>query len=675
MADISIPGISSKYKTDELIKKLVEVEKIPLKRMEESVSNLKTQQSTWREIQQGLSQLRERARGLFGFQSPFNERTAKSSDSSILTATATREAVEGTYEVEIQKIASADKFLSDSLPLDTEIPAGRYGFKVGNQEVSFQFRGGRLSAFVELLKEKGKDLITAGIVKDTAQTQVLYIESLKPGKENQLVFTEASTELGERLGILRKDSSTSRTIKIDQALLSTSKIVKNPSAIRIEGNILRVGPEGELEIPLTPPLTIIPSMVLEAEVRLRKIAEGPPPPPPPPPGPAIPERGGVTLSDVTVLNSPSKVVLPEWKPPPPPEIIEDFNVLSLRSDGISKPLPPVEESLEFRTIQVPLEAMGNRVESILLKNRNSLRELEIKSIRLHDPSSRGEYRPLRAVSTAQDAEILVNGIPLTRSSNTIDDLIPGVTLSLKKPGEGKIKLSVEPDREKVKDAIIAFVGTYNRQMAQINILTRKDDAVLNEITYLKDEEREKAKEKLGLLQGDVGLMQLKNTFQSILMNPYPTRLGRDLSLLSQIGISTNAQAGGGKGIDVSKLRGYLEINEPVLDSALQKNFQAVKDLFGYDSDGDLVPDSGVGVSMDTFLRPYVQTGGIIAMKLSTLDTQISSTNRRIESYNQYLNRYEQDLKRKYGAMESTLNSLEKSSAAIERFNSGNQNNR
>ncbi len=675
MADISIPGISSKYKSEELIKKLVEVEKIPLKRMEESVTNLKTQQSTWREIQQGLTQLRERARSLFGFQSPFNERTAKSEDPSILTATATRDAVEGSYEVEVRKMALADKFLSDSLPLDLEIPAGRYGFKVGNQEVSFQFRGGRLSAFVELLKEKGRDILTAGVVKDTAQTQVMYIESLKPGKENQITFTEASTDLGERLGLLKKDSSTSRVIKIDQTLLTTAKILKNPSAIRIEGNTLHLGTGGELEIPLQPPFTITPSMVLEAELRLRKTAEGPPPPPAPPPGPSIPERGGVTLSDVTVLNSPSKVVLPEWKPPPPPEIVDDFNILSLQTDGRVTSLPPVEETIQFRTVQVPLDTLGNRVESILLKNRNTLRELEIKSIRLYDPSTRGEYRPLHPISTAQDAEILVNGIPLTRSSNTIDDAIPGVTLSLKKPGQGNIKLSIEPDREKVKDSIIAFVGTYNRQMAQINILTRKDEAVLNEITYLKEEEREKAKERLGLLQGDVGLMQLKNTFQSILMNPYPTRLGQDLSLLSQIGISTNAQAGGLRGIDVSKLRGYLEINEQLLDTSLQKNFQAVKDLFGYDSDGDLVPDSGVGVSMDTFLRPYVQTGGIISMKLSTLDTQISSTNRRIESYNQYLNRYEQDLKRKYGAMESTLNSLEKSSSALERFNNSNQNAR
>jgi flagellar hook-associated protein 2 len=356
-------------------------------------------------------------------------------------------------------------------------------------------------------------------------------------------------------------------------------------------------------------------------------------------------------------------------------VVDDFNLLFLGVQGEAKPLPPIDESIDFRTIRVPLASLGNSAEFILLRNRNTYRELEVKSIRLYDPATRGDYRPVQPLSTAQDAELLLNGIPLSRNSNTIDDAVPGITFTLLKAGEQKIKLTVEPDLEKIKDALISFVGTYNRQIAQINILTRNDEAVLNEITYLEENEREKAREKLGLFQGDISLMQMKNTFQSIMMNPYPTRRGRDLSLLSQIGISTNAQAAGSRSFDITKLRGYLEINEAVLDSSLKKDLQAVKDLFGYDTDGDLVPDTGVAVAMDTFIRPHVQTGGIIPMKISTLDTQIKTTNRQIESYNQYLTRYEQDLKRKYGSMESALNSLEKSSAALESFNNPGQTNR
>ncbi|HOV39990.1 MAG TPA: flagellar filament capping protein FliD, partial [Spirochaetales bacterium] len=448
-----------------------------------------------------------------------------------------------------------------------------------------------------------------------------------------------------------------------------------PTDVQVVESVLTLNPEGEIQIPLTPPLPLNDSMILEAELRLRKTGDGPPAPSAPPVGPAIPDRGDVTLSDVTVRNSPSRVVLPEWKPPEPPLVVDDFNVLFLGVEGEAKPLPPIDESMDFRTIRVPLSSLGNSAEFILLRNKNTYRELEVKSIRLYDPAARGDYRPVQPLSTAQDAELLLNGIPLSRNSNTIDDAVPGITFTLLKAGEQKVKLTVEPDLEKIKDALISFVGTYNRQIAQINVLTRNDEAVLNEITYLEENEREKAREKLGLFQGDISLMQMKNTFQSIMMNPYPTRRGRDLSLLSQIGISTNAQAAGSRSFDITKLRGYLEISESVLDSSLKKDLQAVKDLFGYDTDGDLVPDTGVAVAMDTFIRPHVQTGGIIPLKISTLDSQINTTNRQIESYNQYLTRYEQDLKRKYGSMESALNSLEKSSAALESFNNPGQNNR
>jgi flagellar capping protein FliD len=39
-----------------------------------------------------------------------------------------------------------------------------------------------------------------------------------------------------------------------------------------------------------------------------------------------------------------------------------------------------------------------------------------------------------------------------RDSNSIDDLIPGVTLSLQEASEKKIRLKVEPDRDAAKEA-------------------------------------------------------------------------------------------------------------------------------------------------------------------------------------------------------------------------------
>lgn len=675
MSDISIPGIKSKYNTEEIIKNLVEVEKIPLKRMEESVNLYKTQAGTWREINQGLTRLRESARGLFGFQSPFGDRTAVSSDPRVISAAATREAAEGRITLEIRKIASGDKFLSRDLDLDHSIPQGRYGFRVGEEEFRFNFRGGKLSAFAQALNDRAAGLVRAQVVRNTPNSQVLLIESLKTGSANPLTFLDDSTALGERTGMIERDFAGSRTVSlVPENLRSWDRPMPSPGTVLRDGSLF-LGSGSEIFVPVTPAMSVTDNMVLEMDVKVTFRREDVYTAPSPPPGPALTDIGPATLGDVSVQGSPSKVVLPEWKAPEPPKMVEDPRMIFLGTGGEPVPLPPLQDSPDFVRMRIPLKDYGNNLSGIYFRNNNTLRDLEAKDLRVFDPTSRGEHRPVNPVSTAADAELVMNGITIRRQSNAIDDLLPGVTINLLGTGTSPVELSVEPDREKIKDGIIQFVGYYNQMIANINILTRKDENVIQEISYLSKEEQDKAREKLGLFQGDLTLMQMRNAFQGIMMNPYPTVLGRDLSLLAQMGISTNTRQGGGAGLDVSKLRGYLEINEPLLDENLLGNLAAVRDMFGSDANGDLIADTGAAVVIDNYIRPMVQTAGILSMKTTTLESQISQTNRRIDNYNQYLERFESDLKRKYGAMEGALGNLEKSSQTIENFNRNNSNSR
>lgn len=101
----------------------------------------------------------------------------------------------------------------------------------------------------------------------------------------------------------------------------------------------------------------------------------------------------------------------------------------------------------------------------------------------------------------------------------------------------------------------------------------------------------------------------------------------------------------------------------------------IKNLFGYDSDGDLVIDSGIGYALDRQLTAWVQTGGIIATKNRNLDTQIQSSETKIKRLETQLAAKEANLKDKYGKMEGTLNSLNSQSNTISNFaNSGRNNN-
>ena len=188
--------------------------------------------------------------------------------------------------------------------------------------------------------------------------------------------------------------------------------------------------------------------------------------------------------------------------------------------------------------------------------------------------------------------------------------------------------------------------------------------------YYSDDEKEAAREKLGLYQGDSTLRQLKNRLQQIMMNPYETEANLDLRLLSQLGISTNSQPGGG--VSAGQLRGYLEINEDELDQALENNFLSVKELFGFDANGDLLVDTGAAYTLDEYLRAYVETGGIISYKVSTLDSRIDRTQNDIDDYNVRLEDKEAQLRVQYGTMEGALESMQRQSRSLDNFSNSNQ---
>jgi len=280
-----------------------------------------------------------------------------------------------------------------------------------------------------------------------------------------------------------------------------------------------------------------------------------------------------------------------------------------------------------------------------------------------------DVKPLNAVSSAKDAVLSMEGIEIYRSGNEIDDLIPGVTISLKGVSDRPVTLQVEPNTESIKDSIITMVGNYNRLMAELNILTRNDSTVINELTYLTREEKDAYSERLGAFSGDSTLMQIRNGLLRIVTSPHDTSDEYDLSLLAQIGISTDIRMGGG--VDASRLRGYLDIDPKVLDSAIASNLPAIKQLFAYDSTGDLLADSGVAYSIDRLVRPYVETGGLFAQKTSTMSSRIDQEKRRIETLDRQLLAKEADLKKQYSMMEGAYARMEQMSSSFDRFQQQN----
>ena len=79
------------------------------------------------------------------------------------------------------------------------------------------------------------------------------------------------------------------------------------------------------------------------------------------------------------------------------------------------------------------------------------------------------------VQTAIDASFKFNGVDITRSSNSIDDLLAGVTITLK--AAGTTNVSVKQNTEHINERITNFVDKYNSVMLQLNTDTKSSQEV------------------------------------------------------------------------------------------------------------------------------------------------------------------------------------------------------
>lgn len=174
---------------------------------------------------------------------------------------------------------------------------------------------------------------------------------------------------------------------------------------------------------------------------------------------------------------------------------------------------------------------------------------------------------------ASDAEFDLDGITVTRSSNTISDLIDGVTISLIKktpvtvpPADPfTVSATVEADTTTAKSNIVAMANAYNAlKEFQANQTELDSDGTYADTAVL-------ATNSLFRNTIDTILSHISSTVEGIVAdNP---------KILSDVGITlTDSPATP----STPEIKNIMTIDETVLDSALASKFDAVADLFQFD---------------------------------------------------------------------------------------------
>ncbi len=184
---------------------------------------------------------------------------------------------------------------------------------------------------------------------------------------------------------------------------------------------------------------------------------------------------------------------------------------------------------------------------------------------------------------AQSAHIKVDGYPvgaanwLSRSSNTVTDVVPGVTMNLKQASSNAtLQIGISTDTAAIKQNVKTFVAQVNEVRSLIKALTNVDTT--------------NAKNPQGsILTGNYGVQLISSQLKDVIadkgsgFNYYAvsgnTITGDYYSSLSQLGITTEADQG-------SVNNGLLVFNEATLDSALSSNPDAVAKIFAADYLGE-----------------------------------------------------------------------------------------
>lgn len=670
MADISIPGVTNKYGTTELIQQLMEVERVPLTREQERLDEYKDQQAAWRAVNTQMSAVRENVRTLYSFDNPFSSKISESTDEMAVTANPDRDAAVGSFKIDVHAVATTDRFLSDSISKEYEVPPGTYTYTVADKTISFNWKGGTLTDYVTALNKRGGTSLKASLIGVSSTETSLLIESLKTGAENKLSFQDAALDFALSTGMLTTGKDTETNLVENYASLSKTGTL-SMNGVSVEDTYISVASQNGFEIPLPSSVTSgTESYSVSFSISMHDTPKSVSSVQTTADSPILPDPSLISYKGIVIFNEQSEIGT--FSQSPAPVQVNDNAVVYIRTESGERPLEPLSSDGSEKSYILNSEDYPG-LRSIIIKNNNT-----DKTISLSKPVASVTYGsdglvPAHAISTAGDAEIKYEGITMYRSTNEVDDIVPNVTLNLSQPTEKTATIKINPDTDAAKDAIINLVGNYNRLIADINILTSNKAEIISELDYLTEDEIETEEARLGMFMADSSLTQSKSSLQRILQNSYPIP-DSAITMLSQIGVSTSASSGS-SGYNQSRLRGYLEIDEKVLDDKLKNNIDDIKKLFGYDSDGDLIVDTGIAYLMENNIKAYTETGGIISSKINSLDTKISSSESKIATLEEKLDDKEAQYRRQYGTMEGTLSSLESQSSTIENFSNQQNNNR
>ncbi len=232
------------------------------------------------------------------------------------------------------------------------------------------------------------------------------------------------------------------------------------------------------------------------------------------------------------------------------------------------------------------------------------------------------------LGTATDAQLKVNGLTVSRASNTITDLIPDVTLKLYGTTSGAARVDLSRDLQLARDNVKALVSAYNDFEQSLKILGDSKSQV----------------ETLGgSLAGNTLLRTVRNELRNLLVSTSSTP-GGSLNAARDVGLSFDRN-------------GRLSLDEAKLDRALQSNFDDVAKIFSAGTNNKSVfSTQPAGLAGDSVVRidKMLRSTGLLAQQTDAANKDLAKHKARLKALDTKLEKILERYTNQFSVMESVV---------------------
>jgi len=321
----------------------------------------------------------------------------------------------------------------------------------------------------------------------------------------------------------------------------------------------------------------------------------------------------------------------------------DLNILGQAAAGTGQ----IDGSFELRielTGAQSLSGLATRINSTTLASANLIRSGTALAPWRLSITSRGSGLAGELVVDAgttgldfstltrpQDAAVVfgdsASGLLVTSSSNTLSDVVPGLTLALTGTSDQPVTVTVSRNVDALVETLKGLADAYNSikdRLSQVN-------------SYDAETQQQ------GVLFGD-SLVQTIEQRLFRLFSGTVTGANTRFTRWNELGI------GFGSG-------GRLQFDEQKFRNAYEAAPDEVAGFF-------TASDVGAAARAATQLQRITESGGLIRQRENALISQKEELNRRVESLNELLERKRQRLLRQFWAMEQALAQLQAQQQAI-----------